>query len=186
MSNDSTPEHAPSVVAPPAIPALPPGYVPAPAPPLPKSPFVAVLLSVLFPGLGQVYNGQVQKAFAFFGGFVASLFCAINIDPMPFALFIPFVTLYGWVDAWKSATAINNRFLGGKAEPEDETLTSPAWGIVLVVAGSLLLLHNLDLLDLARFQRFWPVLLIVAGGYFIRQSLEARNKSGLGASESGR
>jgi hypothetical protein len=180
------PEHEPSPGAPTVVPRLPQGYVPAPPPPLPKSPFVAVLLSVLFPGLGQFYNGQIQKAFVFFGGFVASMFAAINIDPMPFALFIPFVTLYGWVDAWKSATAINNRFLGGKAEPEDETLSSPAWGIVLVVAGSLLLLHNLDLLDLARFQRFWPVLLILAGGYFIRQSLEARSKSGLGASESGR
>jgi hypothetical protein len=143
-----------------------------------------VLLSFLFPGIGQIYNGQVQKAFAFFGGFVASLFAAITIDPMPFALFIPFVIIFGWVDAWRSATAINNRFLGGQAEPEDESMSSPAWGIALVVAGALLLLHNLDLLDLARFQRFWPVLLIVAGAYFIRQSLEAR-KAGAGA-ESGR
>jgi hypothetical protein len=168
---------------PPPLP--PPGYVPAPGPTLPKSPFVALFLSLLFPGLGQIYNGQINKAFAFFGGFVASMFGAINIDPMPFALFMPFVLLYSYVDAWKSATAINNRFLGGKPEPEDESLNSPVWGGVLVVAGLLLLLHNLDLLDLARFQRFWPVLLILAGGYFIRRSLEAR-KAGAGASESDR
>ena len=108
-----------------------------------------------------------------------------NIDPMPFALFIPFVLIFGWVDAWRSATAINNRFLGGKAEPEDEALNSPVWGGILVAAGALLLLHNLGWLDLARFQRFWPVLLILAGGYFIRQSIEAR-KLGAGTSESGR
>jgi hypothetical protein len=167
------------------VPALPAGYVPAPPPPLPKSPFVAVVLSFLFPGIGQIYNGQPQKAFAFFGGFVASLFAAINIDPMPFALFIPFVIIFGWVDAWRSATAINNRFLGGKGEPEDESFNSPAWGGILVAAGSLLLLHNLELLDLARFRRFWPVLLILVGGYFIRQSIEARKLSS-GASESGR
>jgi hypothetical protein len=176
-SSGAAPETTPpSGSVPPAYPpALPPGY--APAPRLPKSPFVAVLLSLLFPGLGQIYNGQMNKAFAFFGGFVASIFAAANIDPMPFALFIPFILLYGYVDAWKSASAINNRFLGGKAEPEDESLDSPVWGGVLVGAGLLLLLHNLDLLDLARFQRYWPVLLILAGAHFIRRSLEAR-KSG--------
>ena len=162
-------------------PALPPSY--APAPRLPKSPLVALVLSVMFPGLGQIYNGQINKAFAFFGGFVASMFGAIHIDPMPFALFIPFVLLYGYVDAWKSATAINNRFLGGKAEPEDESLNSPVWGGVLVAAGLVLLLHNLGWLDIARFQRYWPVLLIVAGLVFIRRSLEARKSTGAGSSD---
>lgn len=162
-------------------PALPPSY--APAPRLPKSPLVALVLSVMFPGLGQIYNGQINKAFAFFGGFVASLFGGINIDPMPFALFIPFILLYGYVDAWKSATAINNRFLGGKSEPEDESLNSPVWGGVLVAAGLVLLLHNLGWLDLVRFQRYWPVLLIVAGLVFIRRSLEARKSTGAGSSD---
>jgi TM2 domain-containing membrane protein YozV len=152
--------------------------VAAPAPKLPKTPIAALVLSFVFPGLGQIYNGQINKAFAFFGGFVTSMFCAINIDPMPFALFLPFVFLYGLVDAWKSATAINNRFLGGKAEPEDESFDSPVWGGVLVLAGALLLLHNLGWLDLERFRQYWPVLLIAAGIYFIRRSLEARKASG--------
>jgi TM2 domain-containing membrane protein YozV len=186
-TSGQSPETAPPTGGAPATspPALPPGYAMAPAVRLPKSPFVAVLLSLIFPGLGQIYNGQINKAFAFFGSFVASIFATATIDPMPFALFIPFVLLYGYVDAWKSATAINNRFLGGKAEPEDEALDSPVWGGVLVVVGLLLLLHNLNVLDLARFQRYWPVLLILAGGYFIRRSLEAR-KSGAGGSEGGK
>ena len=162
-------------------PALPPVYAPPPI--LPKSPLVAVVLSLMFPGLGQIYNGQINKAFAFFGGFVASLFGGINIDPMPFALFIPFVLLYSYVDAWKSATAINNRFLGGKPEPEDESLNSPAWGGLLVAGGLLLLLHNLGWLDIEWFKRYWPVLLIVAGLVFIRRSLEARKSTGAGSSD---
>ena len=182
-TNVDNPEGTPPgghAVAPVTPPPLPPGYViAAPTVRLPKSPFVAVLLSVVFPGLGQIYNGQLNKALAFFGGFVASLFCAINIDPMPFALFLPFIILYGWLDAWKSATAINNRFLGGKGEAEEqEELNSPVWGGVLVAVGLLLLLHNLDILDLERFRRYWPVLLIAAGLYFIRRSLEARKSSG--------
>ena len=162
-------------------PALPPTY--ATAPRLPKSPILAVVLSLAFPGLGQIYNGQINKAFAFFGGFVASLFAAIHIDPMPFALFIPFVLLFGLVDAARSASAINNRFLGGKAEPEDESLNSPLWGGVLVAAGLVLLMHNLGWLDIERFQRYWPVLLIVAGVIFIRRSLEARKSTGSGSSD---
>ena len=162
-------------------PALPPGY--APAPRLPKSPLLAVVLAVVFPGLGQIYNGQINKAFAFFGGFVVSLFGAINIDPMPFALFIPFVVLFGLVDAARSAAAINNRFLGGKAEPEDESLNSPVWGGVLVAGGLLLLLHNLGWLDIEWFKRYWPVLLIVAGLVFIRRSIEARKSTGAGSSD---
>jgi hypothetical protein len=182
-ASGTSPEAAPSASATATPPALPPGYAPAVG--LPKSPFAAVVLSLLFPGLGQIYNGQLHKAFAFFGGFVASIFACVQINPMPFALFIPFVLLYSYVDAWKSATAINNRFLGGKAEPEEEGLESPVWGGVLVAVGLVLLLHNLDLIDLARFQRYWPVLLILAGVYFIRRSLEAR-KSGAGALEGGK
>ena len=162
-------------------PALPPSY--APPPRLPKAPLLAAVLSFVLPGLGQIYNGQINKAFAFFGGFVASMFAAINIDPMPFALFIPFVFLFGLVDAARSASAINTRFLGGKAEPEDDSLNSPVWGGGLVVAGLVLLLHNLGWLDLARFQRYWPVLLIVAGLVLIRRSLEARKAPGAGSSD---
>ena len=162
-------------------PALPPAY--AAAPRLPKSPLVAAVLSFVFPGLGQVYNGQINKAVAFFGGFVASIFATHSIDPMPFALFIPFVFLFGLVDAARSASAINNRFLGGKPEPEDESLNSPAWGALLVAMGLLLLAHNLGWLDIEWFKRYWPVLLIVAGVVFIRRSLEARKSTGAGSSD---
>ena len=162
-------------------PALPPAY--AAAPRLPKSPLVAAVLSFVFPGLGQIYNGQINKAVAFFGGFVASLFAAINIDPMPFALFIPFVFLFGLVDAARGAAAINTRFIGGRAEPEDETLNSPACGALLVAMGLLLLAHNLGWLDIEWFKRYWPVLLIVAGVVFIRRSLEARKSTGAGSSD---
>ena len=163
----------------PLPPPLPPTY--ATAPRLPKSPILAVVLSA-FPGLGQIYNGQINKAVAFFGGFVASIFATHSIDAMPFALFIPFVFLFGLVDAARSSAAINTRFLGGKAEPEDDSLNSPAWGGVLVAAGLVLLLHNLGWLDIEWLKRYWPVLLIVAGLVFIRRSLEAR-KSTAGSSD---
>jgi TM2 domain-containing membrane protein YozV len=165
----------------------PPTYVLAPPPSvtLPKSPAVAVVLS-LCPGLGQVYNGQIGKAFAFFGGWLAAFYSAITIDPMPFVFMFVFVHLYNLVDAWKSAHAINVRFLGGRNEPEtDMAVESPVWGAVLVVVGSVILMHNLGWLDLAFVHRWWPVLLIAAGVVFIQRSFEARKAERRGTGDGG-
>jgi hypothetical protein len=158
-----------------APPALPPGG--APAPPafvrLPKSPGLAAFLS-LFPGLGQVYNGRIARAFVFFFAWVGSIYLASTGHEFPFAFLIPFVFFYGIIDAWKGASAINTRFLGGQTENEEETVDSPLWGLSLVVIGLLVLLNNLGWLDLERLARFWPLVLIAVGVYFIRSSLRSR------------
>ncbi|MCL2072652.1 MAG: signal peptidase I [Marinilabiliaceae bacterium] len=44
----------------------------------PRKAILAFLLSILVAGLGQLYNGQLKKAFLFFGGFLMSLIC-INL-----------------------------------------------------------------------------------------------------------
>jgi len=51
----------------------------------------------------------------------------------------------------------------------------------VVGVGVLLLLNNLGWLDLLRLQRYWPILLILAGVYFIYNSFQKRK-----AEESGR
>src|SRR4029079_5133762 len=80
-----------------------------------KTPVAALLLSV-FPGIGQIYNGQPAKALVFFFAFVGCIWMSAEGNPMPFALMIPFVYFYGLVDAWRSAVAINAR--GTAAELE--------------------------------------------------------------------
>jgi len=137
----------------------------------PKSPGLALALS-LFPGLGQVYNGQPSKAFLFFFAWVGSIYGAVEIHPLPFALLIPFVYFYNLVDAWRSASLINSRGTG--AAVEEDTTESPAWGGGLIVLGLVLLLNNLGWLRLASLQRYWPVLLIVAGIVFLYGSLQRR------------
>jgi TM2 domain-containing membrane protein YozV len=134
----------------------------------PKNPPLALFLS-LFPGLGQVYNGQPAKAFVFFFAWVGSIYGAASVSPFPFAFLIPFVYFYNLVDAYRSAVIINNR---GKEEAEETGRESPAWGGSLVLIGLLLLAHNLHWLDLLSLQRFWPVVLIVAGGVFIYASIQ--------------
>jgi TM2 domain-containing membrane protein YozV len=174
MSSDLTgPESAPrqSPVTAPAS-TLPPYVIP------PKSPGLALFLSV-FPGLGQVYNGQPAKAFVFFFTWVGSIYGAAIVGPFPFAFLIPFTYLYNLVDAFRSAVSINNRHAGGTTEGEEGGGESPAWGASLVVFGLLLLANNLGWLDLLSFQRFWPLILIAAGGVFVYSSIQ-KKKGGEG------
>ena len=155
----------------PRTPALAPA---APYVKLPKNPWLAVVFSFLLPGLGQVYNGEPARALVFFFGFVGSIYLTATASPFPFAFLIPFIGIYGLIDAHKRSTVINQRFLGGvpvEDEPESE---SPAWGLTLVAVGALLLLTNLKWLDLVALQRYWPIVLIAAGGYFIWSSIQKR------------
>ncbi len=157
------------------VPTLPhPALVPAPPEPKPpKNPWLALVLS-LFPGLGQVYNGQPAKAFVFFSAWVGSIYGAAEISPFPFAFLIPFVYLYNMVDAFRTASLINARVLGGLPEPEEETFESPWWGAGLLALGLLLLLNNLGWLRLAALARYWPVVLIIAGGAFLYGAIQRR------------
>jgi TM2 domain-containing membrane protein YozV len=153
---------------------------PPPAPPqaapnrrLPQSPGLAAFLS-LFPGLGQVYNGQIARAFAFFFAWVGSIYLTANGHEFPFAFVIPFVHLYNMIDAWKGASAVNQRFLGGRSEPEEATVESPVWGGILVAFGIVILLSNLGWLDLDKLARWWPVLLIGVGAWLLFASIQKK------------
>lgn len=173
-TNRTSPEATPPPTSPPLLPPGSPPHVK-----LPKNPFLATVLS-LFPGLGQVYNGQPAKAFVFFFAWVGSIYGAASISPFPFAFLIPFVYIYNLIDAYRGASLVNQRFLGGTAEPAEDAAESPAWGGTLVFIGLLLTAHNLGWLDLSRLERFWPVLLIVAGGIFIYGSIRKRKAAGTG------
>jgi len=164
-----------SPAGPEGVPTLPhPVVVPVlPAPKPPKNPWLALALS-LFPGLGQGYNGQPAKAFVFFFAWVASIYGAAEVSPFPFAFLIPFVYFYNLVDAFRSASAINARVLGGRSEPEEETFESPLWGGGLLVLGLLLLLNNLGWFRLADFARYWPLILVVAGAGLLYTSIQRR------------
>jgi hypothetical protein len=178
MSSQPLDPHYTAPAAPP--PALPPAA--APFVRLPKSPGLAAFLS-LFPGLGQVYNGRIARAFVFFFAWVGSIYLTASGHEFPFAFVIPFVYLFNIIDAWKGATAINARYLGGRTEPEDDVeVESPVWGGSLALLGVLILFNNLGWLDLDRLARWWPLLLIAVGAYFVYASVQ-KKKAGEGADE---
>lgn len=160
----------------PAPPPLPPAAAPVSAAPMPKSPWVALLLSLVMPGLGQVYNGQFAKALAIFIAFSGSIYLITEGHPLPFAVFLPFIIFSNMIDAYRSATLINTR--GTRVEPEEDETESPGWGIAIAVMGVLLLLNNLGWLRLGAFVRYWPLLLIAAGVVLLRRSIQRKGSNG--------
>ena len=159
----------------PTLVPVPGAAPPPPRPPvvrLPKSPGLALVLALIPPpGLGQIYNGQMAKALVVFFAFAGSIYACVEAGPLPFALFIPFSIFYGAIDAYRSAALYNARFLAGApVDEEDADQSSPAWGITLIVLGVVFLLKNLGWLPLDFLHRFWPLLLIAAGAFFIYSS----------------
>lgn len=184
-AQDTAPAPAPPSPAPPPVGALPPGYAYVPVRRNAKSPVAAVLLSILFPGLGQGYNGQISKALMFFSVWAASLYAVIEVNPLPWVFVMVFTTLFSYVDAYRSAVLINARAEGSGVVEPDDVPDSPLWGAGLLVLGALLLLNNLGWLRLADLQRFWPVLLMVAGAATLMNSLKRRQKAREASGETG-
>ena len=152
---------------------------PAFVPPIPrplKAPWVALLLSLLMPGLGQIYNGQFAKAIFFFFAFSGSIYLVTEGHPLPFAVFLPFIIFSNMIDAFRSATIINTR--GTPSALEEDDIESPGWGIGLAVIGLLILLNNLGWLRLGALVPYWPLLLIVAGIVLLRRSLQRKAGNG--------
>jgi TM2 domain-containing membrane protein YozV len=172
---------SPEIVPPAERPPLPPSPAAAtlvtPAPAKVKEPWVALLLSLLMPGLGQVYNGQIAKGLTFFAAFTGSIYLIADGHPLPFAFVLPFVLFWNMLDAFRTATLISARGLPASRELEDEQ-ESPGWGVALAVIGLLLLLNNMGWLRLADLARFWPILLIAAGLVLLRRSVQRKNGHG--------
>jgi hypothetical protein len=171
---------SPEITPPAEMPPLPPPPVAAfpspPVAPMVKVPWVALLLSLLLPGLGQIYNGQLAKGLAFFFGFAGSIYLITENHPMPFAIFLPFIIFSNMIDAYRSAALINAR--GTRPVAEEEDVESPWWGIALAVMGVLLLLNNLGWLRLGALVPYWPLLLIGAGLVLLRRSLQRKGGNG--------
>jgi TM2 domain-containing membrane protein YozV len=73
-----------------------------------KNPGVAALLSVFFPGVGQIYNGEVMKGFAFM---VAIGFSVLATTILIGFLFLPIVFVLCVSDAYKTAEKYNNQII---------------------------------------------------------------------------
>ena len=139
------------------------------------SPGLAFLLG-LIPGVGAIYNGQYAKGLLHVVamGMMASIASSGEIggfEPMIVMLLIVF-PFYMAFEAYH--TALRRE----KGLPVDEfssilPLRSegqsaiPAGPVVLIAAGIVFLLHNLEVIRFSHLVRFWPVLLIALGVYML-------------------
>ena len=128
------------------------------------SPFIAVILSFICPGLGAAYNGQTTKALIYFAVFVGLIQMAI-LSKMPLFVFgFLGMWLYTAVDAWKTAKLIRSGVTPEGAEDfivQRFSGNPRIWGIVLLILGATFFLS---------FRQFkvLPILLIVFGIYLLR------------------
>ncbi len=109
------------------------------------SPFAALVLSFICPGLGAAYNGQTHKALIHFAVSVGLFQMAIMLK-MPFFVFgVLGMWLYSAVDAWKTARLIRS---GAKPDLAEDLLVQrfsgnpKLWGILLTILGATFLLQK--------------------------------------------
>jgi len=152
-------------------------YAPASGP----NPALAGILAGFFPfGVGAVYTGQYAKGLAhliIFGLLIAGASASGSHGSEVLGVIcwfgIAFFYVYQIIDAVRSARALQvgqpapdpfglaQTFSGGQ---KLEASKIPAGAVVLIVIGVFFLLHTAGLFEV-NFNHFWPLLLILLGGW---------------------
>ena len=144
-----------------------------------SSPFVATLLSFV-PGLGAAYNGQTSKAIVHFAIFASFFQMAVMTDGVHFfVLGVLGTWLFAAVDACRTAQLMR---AGLTPEAEEDVIArrlygNPfAWGVTLIVIGSIFLLHTLVGVQLP-IRELLPVALVALGAYMLFDYIRRRKAS---------
>jgi uncharacterized membrane protein len=135
------------------------------------SPLIAVILSLICPGLGAAYNGQTSKALVYFAIFIGLFQLAVLSGGMAiFVLGFMGMWVFAALDSWRTAQMIRSGITPDGAEDiivQRFAGNPKLWGIVLLVIGGLFFLQNV--LNLRHFLRtVLPVLIIALGLYLLR------------------
>jgi hypothetical protein len=144
-----------------------------------SSPFVATLLSFV-PGLGAAYNGQTSKAIVHFALFSSFFQMAVITQGVHFfVLGVLGTWLFAAVDACRTAQLMR---AGLAPDTEEDVIArrlygNPlAWGITLIIIGTVFLLHTLLGMQLP-VKKVLPVALVALGAYMLFDYLRRRRGS---------
>jgi TM2 domain-containing membrane protein YozV len=138
----------------------------------PKSPALAAILSIIFPGTGALYNGQISRGILYIVIFAGLVTMQGHGTGQPFlGLMLAGFYVFQIIDAVNQARAINDRAAGAKPESApsaaENEMPAPSgsvfWGALLVVLGGVLLLANFDVIRYDTIFDFWPVAVIGIG-----------------------
>jgi hypothetical protein len=128
----------------------------------------------LIPGVGAIYNGQYAKGLihVFVVGMLFTLVGSNDIsgfEPL-FGVLIPAFFAYMAFEAFHTA---KQRRLGLPVDefsslvPVHGGARFPAAPVLLIALGVVFLLNNLEVVELRRMLRYWPVMLIGLGVYML-------------------
>jgi hypothetical protein len=149
-----------------------------------KSPPLACILSAM-PGLGQIYVGYYQRGFIH-ALIIAGMFFILNVLGERSALFPPtmiflfFFWFYNIIDAGRRASLYNQLLLGTETVELPEDIRMPGvrgsifGGLILIIAGGIILSHTAYGLSLDWIEDWWPVGLFLIGGYLIVKGVQER------------
>jgi hypothetical protein len=171
-------EHLPMIEPAPPVAAIEPSpYTAKAPPPMPHpeiSPGLAFVLGWI-PGVGAIYNGQYAKGLVhvIIIGLMISILdnnAARGLEPLVGLLLAAFF-FYMAFEAYHTA----RRRQEGLSVDEFSSLIPmrggsprfPVAPVVLIALGVIFLLDNLEVLDLGRILRYWPVGLIALGAYML-------------------
>jgi hypothetical protein len=148
-----------------------------------KSPGLAGFLS-MFPGLGHVYLGLYQRAFAIGGAFILGISMTSHGNAGEFfGPLIAFVWFFAIIDAVRQAKAINRGQLAEAGFAGGEQIKAAAgsggltWGVILVGLGTLWLIDRYFVIDWS-FMEEWggPAAFILLGLILIVSHVRKRRQ----------
>jgi hypothetical protein len=139
----------------------------------------------LIPGVGAIYNGQYAKGIVHAGilGILISL--ADSISGGPGEPFIAMMLVGFWAYMAFEAFHTAKKRQAGLPVDEFSSLISPSvyatrtpiGPLVLIALGVLFLLDTLHVIAFRDLARFWPVLLIVAGGLMLNNRVSSLRRT---------
>lgn len=151
------------------------------------SPWVALLLSFVVPGLGSAYNGQTSKALVHFAMFASCIqFAAVTNARAFFILAAVGVWFFAAVDAFRTAQLIR---AGLAPDAEMDSIARrlyghpTAWAVLLVTLGAVFFLNSVMHVRLP-VRQMLPAALVLLGAYMLfdylrRGSRRARGDMGV-------
>lgn len=135
----------------------------------------------LIPGVGAIYNGEFVKAavHVLIFGTLTSLADATNaalfgLAAAAFYFYMPFEAYYTAKKRMLGAQGVMLETPIDRLQAQFGTMRDrELWGgIALIVIGGLYLLGNLDIFDLHRVARLWPVMLVAVGVWLLKKHQE--------------
>ncbi len=140
------------------------------------SPFVSSVLSLICPGLGSAYNGQMLKALVYFSIFVSFFQLAIATSSPIFVFGFLGMWIFSAIDSWRTAKMIR---MGLESRSAGDWLVSyfqgnpKIWGVVLMILGSTLLFQFVFPLKIPG-KLVLPLVLIALGIYILTGQIKSK------------